>query len=211
MARPKVHDESLRQRLLEAATDLVAEKGDTFALRPLAESLDTSTTAIYSLFGSRDALLEAVAEHAVSSFSEALEAVRDDDPLTWILGLGMGYRRWALESPARFHIVSNGRLDSEAVLSARARSLGPLAAAVRLAMDAGYVSGEIDDICTTWYSGVHGFIMLEISGALPGGDVQFSRLADALFMGHATEKGIARLEEQSFDDLRQRLSLPEQV
>ena len=211
MARPKLHDETLRQRLLEAATDLVAEKGDTFALRPLAESLDTSTTAIYSLFGARDALLEAVAEHAVTSFGDALKAVRDDDALTWILGLGMGYRRWALDSPARFHIVSNARLDSDPLRAARARSLEPLGEAVRLAMDAGYVHGEVDDICTTWYAGVHGFIMLEISGVLRGGDVQFSRLADALFLGHATEKGIARVEQQSFDDLRQRLSLPKLV
>lgn len=201
MARPKLHDESLRQRLLEAATDLVAEKGDTFALRPLAESLDTSTTAIYSLFGSRDALLEAVAEQVAKSFSDALDAVRHADPLTWILSLGVGYRRWALESPSRFHIVSTAQIDSEDLRAARSRSLKPLGEAAQLAIDEGYVHGELEDICTTWYAGVHGFIHLEISGALVGGDEQFLRLADALFLAHATPKGVARLRHQSFIDL----------
>ena len=211
MARPKLHDETLRQRLLDAATDLVADKGDTFALRPLAESLDTSTTAIYSLFGSRDALLEAVAHQAAASFADALNAVRDEDPLTWILGLAMGYRRWAQDSPARFNIVSGARVDTEELRAARALSLVPLGEAVRLAMAAGLVSGEVDDICTTWYAGVHGFILLEISGALRGGDEQVSRLADALFSAHATDEGLARLEEQSFNELRQKLSFPKLV
>ncbi|MGA4669953.1 TetR/AcrR family transcriptional regulator [Propionibacteriaceae bacterium Y1923] len=201
MARPKLHDENLRQRLLEAATDLVAEKGDTFALRPLAESLDTSTTAIYSLFGSRDALLEAVAEQAAKSFADALEAVRHDDSLTWILSLGVGYRRWALESPSRFHIVSTAQVDSEDLRSVRAMSLRPLGEAVQQAMDEGYVQGNVEDICTTWYAGVHGFILLEISGILTGGDEQFLRLADSLFLAHATPKGVERLREQSFIDL----------
>lgn len=211
MARPKLHDETLRQRLLEAATELVADKGDTFALRPLAESLDTSTTAIYSLFGSRDALLEAVAEQAATSFGEALANVRHHDSLTWLLGLGMGYRRWSLESPSRFHIVSSARVDSEELRAARARSLGPLAEAVTMAMNDGYVAGELDDICTTWYAGVHGYILLEISGALNGGDEQFYRLMDALFFAHATEKGAERVRHQSFNDLRHEATVPELV
>lgn len=185
----------------------MAEKGDTFALRPLAESLDTSTTAIYSLFGSRDALLEAVAEQAATSFGEALAVVRHDDPLTWLIGLGMGYRSWALESPSRFHIVSTARVDSDELRAARARTLVPLREAVAEAIAEGYLTGDPTDICTTFYTSVHGYILLEISGVMTGGDEQFYRLADSLFLVHATDMGRARLIKQPFIDLKQDVSL----
>lgn len=211
MARPKLHDENLRQRLLEAATELVAEKGDTFALRPLAESLDTSTTAIYSLFGSRTALLEAVAENAVSSFAEALSSVRHDDPLIWMLQLAMGYRSWAQASPSRFHIISDAKVDTEDVRAARARTTEPLYEAAQAAIDQGYLEGELDDICTLLFAGVHGYIVLELSGGIAGGDEGFYTYIDSLFLAHATERGRAHVIEHPALELTQQIPVTELV
>ena len=206
MARPKLHDENLRQRLLDAATDLVAKKGDTFALRPLAESMDTSTTAIYSLFGSRTALLDAVAEQAAASFAEAIDEVRHDDPILWMMGLAVAYRRWAQASPARFHIVSDSKVDTEALRAARSQSLEPLREAVRQSIDEDFFEGDIDDMCTLYYAGVHGFIVLELMGEV-GGDDNFHTFVSSLFWAHATQKGRRRLHRGRPADLLDAVSL----
>ena len=71
MGRPRLHDEQLRQRLLDAATDLMAAEGPDFSLRPLVASVGTSTSAVYSLFGSRGELVEAITLRAVRSFVDA--------------------------------------------------------------------------------------------------------------------------------------------
>ena len=80
MGRPRLHDEHLRQRLLEAATDQMAVEGPDFSLRPLVASVGTSTSAVYSLFGSRGELLEAITLRAASSFVHAQQAAAADTP-----------------------------------------------------------------------------------------------------------------------------------
>ena len=53
MARPKVHDEKLRARLLERAGALVSDGGpEALSLRTLARDCETSTTAVYALWWS---------------------------------------------------------------------------------------------------------------------------------------------------------------
>ena len=54
MARPRVHDDALPPRLLEVASELVAERGeDALTVRAAATAAGTSTSAVYALFGSR--------------------------------------------------------------------------------------------------------------------------------------------------------------
>ena len=61
MARPKVHDEVLRGRLLERARTLLSSQGPAaLSLRTLAADVGTSTTAVYALFGGKPGLLEAL-------------------------------------------------------------------------------------------------------------------------------------------------------
>lgn len=186
--RPKLHDERLRERLLEAATVLVATRGEDFALRPLAESLGTSTTAIYSLFGSRAALLDAVAVRAASTLADEMEKVNHPDPMLWILGLGLGFRRFVQHSPDMFQIVFGDPGRSPDVAKARARAQAPLVRAVTAAVNNGFVEGDVPAICRTLFAGVQGFHHLERLGEM-GGDQQFFEMVDALFRGYATEKG----------------------
>ncbi|MGA4506610.1 TetR/AcrR family transcriptional regulator [Propionibacteriaceae bacterium G1746] len=207
MARPKLHDDQLRQRLLDAATDLVATKGDTFALRPLAESLDTSTTAIYSLFGSRHALLEAVAENVATSFAAAIRDVHHDDPLLWIVGLATAYRRWGRASQARFAIMTGTAIDTEELRAARDKSKEPLAAAVAAAIEQGYLEGPILLTATTLFAGVHGFVTLEFAGDY-GGDKGFYQVVDRLLLSSATPRGRERVAAVPARDASQHVEEP---
>ena len=61
MPRSKIHDEALRVRLLDAAGALLAAEGpDALSVRRIATEVDTSTTAVYSLFGGKPGLLRAL-------------------------------------------------------------------------------------------------------------------------------------------------------
>ncbi|MFW6090422.1 MAG: TetR/AcrR family transcriptional regulator, partial [Actinomycetota bacterium] len=94
MGRPRLHDEGMRQRLLDVAAERVSLQGaDALSLRKLAAAADTSTAAVYSLFGSKAGLLAALHERAFRRFGERQAAVgTSDDPVEDIVRLGLAYR-----------------------------------------------------------------------------------------------------------------------
>lgn len=61
MARPKTHDEDLRQTLVAETRSQLENQGlGELNLRSLAHAANTSTAAVYALFGSKQSLLEEV-------------------------------------------------------------------------------------------------------------------------------------------------------
>src|SRR5688572_25550419 len=64
--------EVTRQRVLEAAADLLAREGrDAVTTRAVAAAAGAQPPAIYRLFGDKDGLLEAVVEHGYATFLAA--------------------------------------------------------------------------------------------------------------------------------------------
>src|SRR5689334_460451 len=54
MGRPRLHDDAVRSRLLEAASTVLAQDGVAgLTVRDVAARAGTSTSAVYSLFGGR--------------------------------------------------------------------------------------------------------------------------------------------------------------
>src|SRR3954447_5445561 len=107
MARPRVHDDALRLRLLEEASTVVSTSGvDALTVRELAHRAGTSASAVYSLFGSREGLVRAVGDEAFARFAESLSAVaRTDDPAADLLALGLAYREHALRYPHFYRVM----------------------------------------------------------------------------------------------------------
>ena len=111
MGRPKIYDDSLRRQLIALTAESVADGGpDAVSLRALAKAADTSTTAIYTIFGSKDDLVAAVLDAAAESLTRAQDAVPvTDDPLADFTELGRAYRGWALAHPDLYNVMF-GRL-----------------------------------------------------------------------------------------------------
>ena len=107
MARPRVHDDALRARLLEEASAIVATSGAPgLTVRDLAARAGTSPSAVYSLFGSREDLVRAVGDEAFARFAARLAAVpRTADPGADLLGLGLAYRENALAAPHFYRVM----------------------------------------------------------------------------------------------------------
>lgn len=107
MVRPRKFDDETRAALIRDTADQIVSGGvESVSLRPLAAKHGCSTTAIYTMFGSRDALIEAVVYESVGSFTRSQESVPvTGDSLSDLLELGRAYRRWALKYPALYVIM----------------------------------------------------------------------------------------------------------
>ncbi|MCA5924760.1 TetR/AcrR family transcriptional regulator [Curtobacterium oceanosedimentum] len=103
-----------RSRIVEVAGTMLRERGAAaVTTRAVADGAGVQAPTIYRLFGDKDGLLEAVAEHAMATFSaikaDAVRAARDDatDPVEdlrtgWSMTIGFG-----LANPDLFVLLSD--------------------------------------------------------------------------------------------------------
>jgi AcrR family transcriptional regulator len=96
-----------RQRIIEAAADLLAREGrDAVTTRAVAVASHLQPPAIYRLFGDKDGLLEAVAEHGFVTFLAAKHV--DPDPQDPIEDLRAGWDlavEFGLANPALYTLM----------------------------------------------------------------------------------------------------------
>lgn len=170
MARPKTYDDRLRRALIDTAAELIAAHGaEALALRPLAERCETSTNAIYTLFGSKAGLVGAVIAEAATSFTAAqLTITPTEDPLADLIGLGRAYRGWATAHPALYAVMFGDRVPLPGAPSGPEEdSMAPLLTTVSRAMVAGQLrAADPMVVATSIWAGIHGLVSLEIAGRL---------------------------------------------
>jgi AcrR family transcriptional regulator len=114
--------DDMRARIVDAAAELLADGGaPAVTTRSVADRAGVQAPAIYRLFGDKDGLLEAVAEHVLEVFVASKRAAvaaaeaDDVDPLDdlhagWLLQIEFG-----LANPAMFRLLSDpDRIGSSA-------------------------------------------------------------------------------------------------
>ncbi|GLY52944.1 TetR/AcrR family transcriptional regulator [Lentzea sp. NBRC 102530] len=173
MPRPKTHDDALRRRLLQRAGELLSTEGPAgVSLRKIATDVNTSTTAVYSLFGGKPALLEALYDEAFTRFGRNLAAVPvTDDPAEDLLRIGLAYRRSALEDPQGYSVLYSKVVEPTKEMSrAAGRTFAPVINAVRRAVEQGvYLAEDPEQIAMSMWGIAHGLVSLELNGNLPPG------------------------------------------
>ncbi|QGK71373.1 TetR family transcriptional regulator [Allosaccharopolyspora coralli] len=174
MARPKVHDEALRIRLLERAGQLLSDHGpEGLGLRRLASESGTSTTAVYSLFGGKPGLVRELYIEGFRRLGDRMERVpKTDNVLDDLQALGNAYRSSAQDNRNFYSImfdraVPDFQPDEEARAWAR-RSMRPLRHTVeRGAAEGLFVGVAPEEIVVSAWGLVHGLVSLELSGSVP--------------------------------------------
>jgi AcrR family transcriptional regulator len=173
VGRPKLHDDALRERLIERAAALVFDGGvDALSLRQLAAGAGTSTRAVYSLFGNKDGLLESLYREAARRFGARLALVGvTDDPLQDIVRLGLAYRDYARHEPHLYRVLfATFDEPGEAAGDEAARTIEPLLDAVRRGQQAGRLQAVAPErIALACWGIAHGLVSLELAGSVPGG------------------------------------------
>lgn len=110
----------MQARLLDAAEDLFASEGPmALTNRRIGERAGTTTQAIYTYFGSRDALVEAMYQRAVDAVDEIIMLASsvvpskpdEDDIIEAFKQAARQYRQFCLAHPARFRMVRGAAAD----------------------------------------------------------------------------------------------------
>ncbi len=174
VGRPKEHDAGTRIALLDAAERLIDVHGpDAASVRAVAEEIGTTTRAVYSVFGSKAGLLEALATRLFDVLSDAIDAVpRTNDPAADLVAAGVrAFRRTALEHPSLYrlvfmHVVPDLQLGSEfgAVASAAFGRLEALVARLERAGALG--TRSVAEAAVTFHSLTEGLATVELRGQM---------------------------------------------
>ena len=111
MGRRRLHDERTGAQLLGCAEAIVEAEGlPALSLRRLADETGVSSRAVYSLFGSKNALVAALGARAFDRLAELVaDAPRTDDPVADLVEAGAeAFRRLVVEHPVLFQIGVQG-------------------------------------------------------------------------------------------------------
>lgn len=169
MARPRVHDDALRTRLLDVTSEVLSTSGPAaVTVRDVARRAGTSASAVYALLGSKDALLGAVVDEGFRRFAQHLaEVPRTDSPEADLLALGLAYRRSALADPHFYRVMFEAAAGPDP--ATQRATFGALHDAVARVLDshARPTDGAMEAAVGLWAL-VHGLVSLELAGLLPG-------------------------------------------
>jgi AcrR family transcriptional regulator len=172
VGRPREHDEATAAALLTAAERTVQERGaGALSVRGVADEVGTSTRAVYSLFGSKEGLIDALGARVFELLREGLDALPPtEDAAADLVKAGLMFREVATEHPSLFAIGVQQSLapdSSPAVRAAAIDALDELKQRVQRLADAGRLGGRsVQDAATQFHALCEGFAALELRGVL---------------------------------------------
>lgn len=200
MGRPRTNDETVKERLVNSATELLATRPqESVTVRAVATAAGASTTAVYSLFGGKDGLVEAVRGTAVAGLFQAVSTVpTSDDPLADLCALAAAYRQWGREHRHLYTVLFGGVQAFQPTGALGATDpMRPLIAAIDRAVAESVLDGESPSIALSLWATLHGLVTLELAGALdaPTAEGAFRPTIQATLRGWATPKVFSSLRE----------------
>ena len=179
VGRPKEHDQRTAAALLAAGERAVTAGGlEALSVRGVAAEVDTTTRAVYSLFGSRDGLIAALGAHAYDLLRAAIEQLPvTADPQADPVKAGLVFRRFAIEHPALFSIGIQRTLPSSGLWPQfRAAANDALAVLSRrlVRLQEGDLLGQrtVRDATVQFHSLCEGLAALELRATFPPDDAE---------------------------------------
>mgnify|MGYP001161910535 CR=1 FL=1 len=204
-----------RAALLDAASEMLMRGGpDAISLRKLAAKVGTSTMAVYTAFGGKEGLINALFDEAFDRLAEAQRAVpKAPEPLIWLQGLARAYRSFALENPSYYALMisvtmpvsESLRHEEPSCTTPPARGIAQqhgyqmLFDAVKACVAEGSLPSDVAPaiMADALWATVHGLCSLELAGfhtSAEGAEARFSLTCGAVLKALLTPKGLAKLE-----------------
>lgn len=165
----------MRGALLDEASRLLVEEGpQALTMRRVAAAVGCSTSVLYTMFGGKGGLAEALYREGFERLGRRLEEAAGadgapDDAVSRAAELARVYRASALADRGYYGVMFGqaipGFVPSEESLAVADVSLGMLAEAVREAMDAGVlVRADAGAVAEVLWAAAHGVVSLELAG-----------------------------------------------
>jgi AcrR family transcriptional regulator len=194
----KTQVEDFRDRLIETATRLFAERGSqAFTMRHLAAELGCSAMTPYRYFKDKDEILAAVRASAFNRFAETLEAAFDSqsDALERGAAVGNAYISFAFANPQAYRLMFDLSQPDEALypelVRATTRAKKSMARYVSELIRAEIMEGDPHTIGVVFWAALHGAVVLELASKLaPEFDFEIIRheIFRALFTAYEKKK-----------------------
>jgi AcrR family transcriptional regulator len=191
-ARTRTPSSDVTDSLLEAALALLEDGGsDALTVREVATRAGVAPMGVYSRFGNKDGLLEAVFVHGFTQLQATITAARGSDARSRLRSGCRAYRAFAVGNPHLYELMFRQMLELE--LSAESleqaeRSFGQLVERVEDAQAAGLLRADDPvDVAQQLWNALHGAVSLEIAGVTFSQDPEhtFTAMVDALIGGLA--------------------------
>jgi AcrR family transcriptional regulator len=172
------NQETLRRALLDTASHLLATEGpQSLTMRRVAAAAGCSTTVLYTAFGGKDGLADALYregfERLGRRLAEATNALaHPDDPLAVAAALARAYRTHALEDRNYYGVMFQqtipGFVPSPDSLAIGNATLAALVEAVRASIAVGLlVPADPEAVAEVLWAAAHGVVSLELAGHFP--------------------------------------------
>jgi AcrR family transcriptional regulator len=163
--------QALRDAVLKAASELLAAEGaGALTMRRIAEDIGSSTTVLYTIFDSKNGILDAMAQAGHEALRASLEAIPGElPPFERLAETARVYRRFALHDPARYQFLLGSAIPgyrrSPSALAAVRSSFDALADVVRECQRARIITRSADAafVSEILIAAAHGAISLELS------------------------------------------------
>ena len=157
--------------LAAALAVLQAEGHASLTVRHVAARAGCSTIGVYTWFGGKDGLVDAILLDGFQRFAGALARARPrKTPLGMLLGQAAAYRRWALDNRTSYEVMFMGAIPGH-VASDEIHVAGLIAyELLRNEVVAARARGAIDEddadtVAMAMWGLVHGLVSLEIANA----------------------------------------------
>jgi AcrR family transcriptional regulator len=160
----------------------------------VASGVGSTTRAVYSVFGSKDALVVALGVRAFELLRAEIDALpASDDPAADLVEAGVQvFRRFALDHPALFDVgFRSGVTDSTAGAGFRPEAFQALeglrALVMRLDAAGGLGTHSVQDATTAFHALCEGLAALELRSSfmLGDGEARWRQALTALVQGFA--------------------------
>ncbi len=161
----------MRGAILEAAVDILQREGaGALTVRSVSAAAGCSTTGVYTWFGGKHGLIEAIFVDGFQRFGAAQREVprgrtrRAGD----LSRYAHAYRDWALANPTHYMVMFGKAVPdyqpSEQALTAAAETFEQLVEAVREATSAAGSTDDPAEVAHHLWASVHGYVSLELAG-----------------------------------------------
>lgn len=144
---------------------------------------------VYSRFGSKDGLLEALFVHGFTTLQDSIETPPKASALDRLRAGCRGYRAFAIRNPQLYHLMFAQMMELELSEQSQMRAkqtFATLVDRVASAMQAGELrEGDPVEVAQQIWSAMHGAVSLEIAEVhfAANREENFSALIDALLVG----------------------------
>jgi len=179
--QPEDELETRRRAVLEVAVRIVAEEGPhALSLRRVASEAGGSTQLVYTLFGGKAGLADALYAEGFARLAEAgrraLEAAPPPGDPERVVAIGQAYLAFARAEPGFFAVMFGraipGFVPTRATRgTCRGTTFGRLVAEVQQCLDAGtLVAPDARDLARLCWVTAHGVAALDAAGMLSPDD-----------------------------------------